>query len=262
MLVDSHCHLDGKAFRDDREETIQRALDAGVSHMVAIGTGEGPPDLEAAIRLADQYSFFSATVGVHPHDASKADDETFKRLLQLLQHPKCVALGEIGLDFHYDFSPRETQRSVFVEQMRIAADAGKPIVIHTREAWADTMALLREYWVPTGLGCLLHCFTGNAEQALEAVELGFHLAFGGVLTYPRAEEVRAAARVVPMGRILLETDSPYLSPVPHRGKRNEPAYVALTAAKLAEVKERSIEEVTQATAQNTRLLLNWELHKC
>jgi TatD DNase family protein len=260
MLVDSHCHLDNKAFRNDQEATIQRALDAGVSHMLAIGTGEGPPDLEAALKLADRYSFFAATVGVHPHDASKADTETFQRLPELLQHPKSVALGEIGLDFHYDFSPRDTQRSVFVEQMRIAADAKKPIIIHTREAWADTMALLREHWVPTGLGCLIHCFTGSAAQAQEAVGLGFHLAFGGVLTYPKAEEVREAARVVPLDRILLETDAPYLSPVPHRGKRNEPAYVALTAAKLAEVKQLSIEAIAQATADNVRRLLNWELH--
>lgn len=260
MLVDSHCHLDNKAFRNDQEATIQRALDAGVSHMLAIGTGEGPPDLESALALADKYAFFAATVGVHPHDASKADAETFKRLPQLLKHPKCVALGEIGLDFHYDFSPRDVQRPVFVEQLRIAADAKKPIVIHTREAWVDTMALLREHWVPTGLGCLIHCFTGNAEQAQEAVANGFHLAFGGVLTYPRAEEVREAARAVPLDRILLETDAPYLSPVPHRGKRNEPAYVALTAAKLAEVRQLSIEAIAQATAENTRRLLNWELH--
>jgi TatD DNase family protein len=259
-LIDSHCHLDGKAFQKDREETIQRALDAGVSHMVAIGTGEGPPDLEAAIRLADSHACFSATVGVHPHDAAKADDETFKRLAALLQHPKCVALGEIGLDFHYDFSPHDAQRAVFIEQLRIAADARKPIVIHTREAWTETMEVLRQHWIPSGLGCLLHCFTGNAGQAREAVDLGFHLAFGGVLTYPRAEEVREAARETPLDRILLETDAPYLPPVPYRGKRNEPAYVALTAAKLAEVKNLSLEEIATATAANTRLLLNWELH--
>ena len=121
MLVDSHCHVDNKAFDKDREETVKRALDAGVTHMLAIGTGEGPPDLEAALRLADRHAFFAATVGVHPHDASKADDETLKRLPALLQHPKCVALGEIGLDFHYDFSPRDTQRGVFIEQLHIAA---------------------------------------------------------------------------------------------------------------------------------------------
>ena len=261
MLVDSHCHLDGKTFQNDRDAAIQRALDAGVTHMVAIGTGEGPPDLEAAIRLAEQYTCFSATVGVHPHDASKvAGTETFSRLEALLQHPKVVALGEIGLDFHYDFSPRDVQRDVFVEQMRIAARAAKPIIIHTREAWAETMDLLREHWVPTGLGCLLHCFTGNAEQAREAVSLGFHLAFGGVMTYPKAEEVRQAAAETPLDRILLETDSPYLSPVPHRGKRNEPSYVALTAAKLADVRNMSVRDVAAVTTANARRLLNWEIH--
>lgn len=260
MLVDSHCHVDNKAFLKDREETIQRALEAGVSHMVAIGTGEGPPDLEAALRLADQYPCFSATVGVHPHDASKADAEIFKRLPQLLRHPKCVALGEIGLDFHYDFAPRDTQRGVFIEQLRIAADAGKPVIIHTREAWPETMEILRQYWVPSGLGCLVHCFTGNAEQAREAVSLGFYLAFGGVLTYPKAEEVREAARETPLDRILLETDAPYLPPVPYRGKRNEPAYVALTAAKLAEVRNVTLQEIAQTTAANARLLLKWEVH--
>jgi TatD DNase family protein len=259
-LVDSHCHLDGKTFNSDRDAAIQRAIDAGVEHMVAIGTGEGPPDLEAALRLADKYTCFSATVGVHPHDASKAVPETFQRLEELLRHPKCVALGEIGLDFHYDFSPRDTQQAVFVEQMRIAAAAEKPIVIHTREAWAETMALLRQHWVPTGLGCLLHCFTGGPDKAKEAVELGFHLAFGGVLTYPKAEEVRHAAREAPIDKILLETDAPYLSPVPHRGKRNEPSYVALTAAKLAEVRGVKLSDIAQATTANARRLLNWGIH--
>lgn len=258
-LVDSHCHLDGKTFNSDRDATIQRALDAGVAHMVAIGTGEGPPNLEAGLRLADKYACFSATVGVHPHDASKVTGETFSQLEELLQHPKCIALGEIGLDFHYDFSPRDTQRPIFVEQMRIAARAAKPIIIHTREAWAETMDLLREHWAPTGLGCLLHCFTGNPEQAREAVGLGFHLAFGGVLTYPKAEEVRQAALETPLDRILLETDSPYLSPVPHRGKRNEPAYVALTAAKLAEVRGVSVAEIANATTANARRLLDWDV---
>jgi TatD DNase family protein len=259
-LVDSHCHLDGKTFHADRDAAIQRAIDAGVTHMVAIGTGEGPPDLEAALRLADQYTCFSATVGVHPHDASKAsEDRDFSRLRDLLQHPKCVGLGEIGLDFHYDFSPRDTQQHVFVEQMKIAAAAGKPIIIHTREAWTETMDLLREHWVPTGLGCLLHCFTGGPDQAREAVSLGFHLAFGGVLTYPKAEEVRQAARETPLDRILLETDAPYLSPIPHRGKRNEPAYVALTAAKLAEVRGVGIRDIAAATTANARRLLNWEI---
>ncbi|BDC49455.1 TatD family hydrolase [Bryobacterales bacterium F-183] len=252
MWIDSHCHLDGKAFQDDRAAAIERAKLAGVGHLIAIGTGDGPPDLEAAIRLATEYpETFSATVGVHPHDAAKATADTMPRLAELLEHPKCVALGEIGLDFHYDFSPRDVQERVFIEQMEIAAAARKPIVIHTREAWQDTTRLLREHWRKTGLGCLLHCFTGNVPQAREALNLGCHLAFGGVLTYPKAQDVRDAAAFAPADRILLETDAPYLSPVPHRGKRNEPAYVALTADRLAEVRGITLDQAEAETSANT-----------
>jgi TatD DNase family protein len=252
MLIDSHCHLDGKTFHNDRAEAIARAKQAGVTHLIAIGTGEGPPDLEAAIRLAVEYpDTFSATAGVHPHDAAKVTAETMPRLAELLRHPKCAALGEIGLDFHYDFSPRDVQERVFIEQMEIAAAARKPLVIHTREAWQDTTRLLREHWCKTGLGCLLHCFTGNVPQAREALSIGCDLAFGGVMTYPKAQDVRDAAAFAPADRILLETDAPYLSPVPHRGKRNEPAYVALTAAKLAEVRGVDVEQVAAETTANT-----------
>lgn len=252
MWIDSHCHLDGKTFDNDRVETIERARLAGVGHLIAIGTGEGPPDLEAALRLATQFpETFTATVGVHPHDAAKATAETMPRVAELLKHPKCAALGEIGLDFHYDFSPRDVQERVFIEQMEIAAAARKPIVIHTREAWQDTTRLLREHWKHTGLGCLLHCFTGNVPQAREALNLGCHLAFGGVLTYPKAQDVRDAAAYAPADRILLETDAPYLSPVPHRGKRNEPAYVPLTAARLAEVRGVELQQTAGDTFSNT-----------
>ena len=261
-LVDSHCHLDSKAFDQDRDETVQRALDAGVEHMIAIGTGEGPPDLEAGLRMAEKYGCFSATVGVHPHDASKATTETFRRLAELLQHPKVVAMGEIGLDYHYEYSPRETQRAVFEEQLRIAADARRPIVIHTREGWDDTVAILEKQWAPTGLGCLLHCFTGGPEQAQQAVSLGFHLAFGGVLTYPKAQDVRDAAALVPLDRILLETDAPYLAPVPWRGKRNEPSYVTETARKLAAIRGMPEDDLAAAVTANTRRLLNWEADSC
>src|SRR5579872_322715 len=171
---------------------------------MAIGTGNGPPDLEAAIRLADRYPFFYATVGVHPHDAAKATDDVFEHLRDLARHPKVKALGEIGLDYHYDFSPRDTQRSVFERQLGLAADAGLPVVIHTREAWDDTLATLAG-WRGGGI---MHCFTGNESQARQALDLGFHLAFGGVLTFPKAEEVRQAARITPEYRLLVETDCP------------------------------------------------------
>jgi len=246
-LVDSHCHLDAGKFRDDLDETIARARAAGVSRFLAIGTGDGPPDLEAGIRLAERYAGFLATVGVHPHDASKANEETFARLDELAKHPRVVALGEIGLDYHYDFSPRDTQMSVFLKQLEIARGAKLPIVVHTREAWADTMQVLRENWQGGGI---MHCFTGGAEQAREALDLGFHLAFGGVITYPKSEEIRAAARMVPEEFLLVETDAPYLAPVPHRGKRNEPAFVVETVRRLAEIRAVEPEHMAEATTCN------------
>jgi len=245
-VIDSHCHLDDAAFDADREETIQRAVDAGVELMVAIGTGKGPPDLEAGIRIADSHPRFLATVGVHPHDAVKATPETWTRLEELLAHPKVIAIGEIGLDYHYDFSPREVQRDAFARQLTIAAERGKPIVIHTREAWEDTMALLEEHRV-TGI---LHCFTGNREQAEQALALGFYLSFGGVVTFPKASELHEAARTVPLDRILIETDAPYLAPVPNRGKRNEPAFIVHTAKRLAELRGIGIDEIVCATTEN------------
>jgi TatD DNase family protein len=254
-LIDSHCHLDSPEFDADREEVIERALAAGVDHMLAIGTGKGPPDLEAGIRLADKYPSFYATVGIHPHDAAKAVPGDFKRLSELLSHPKVLAAGEIGLDYHYDFSPPETQKSVFLEQMAIAAAAHKPIVIHTREAWDDTVALLQQHWKPHGLGGIMHCFSGGPHQARQALDLGFYLSFGGIVTFPKALELHAAAKEAPFDRILLETDAPYLAPVPKRGKRNEPALLVHTTRKLAELRGESYEDVSRVTTENFRRLL-------
>ncbi len=253
MLIDSHCHLDSDQFDADREAVIERALAAGIQHMVAIGTGNGPPDLEAGIRLADRYEAFYATVAVHPHDASKATPETFKHLASLSAHPKVVAIGEIGLDYHYDFSPRETQRSVFIEQMKIAADAKKPIVIHTREAWDDTISVIRDHW-DVKRGGIMHCFSGNPEQAQQALDLGFYLSFGGIVTFPKALDIQESARIAPIDRILIETDAPYLAPVPKRGKRNEPAYMVETARKLAALRGVSETEIAEATTANFRRL--------
>jgi TatD DNase family protein len=249
-LVDSHCHLDNEQFNADRDAVIDRALAAGVERMVAIGTGEGPPDLEAGIRLADRHPSIYATVGIHPHDASKAIPDTYTRLRELLKHPKVIALGEIGLDYHYDHSPREVQREVFLQQMLIAGEARKPIVIHTREAWEDTMALLETYWRPYGVGGIMHCFSGNPDQAALCVDLGFHLSFGGIVTFPKALEVQEAARHTPPDRLLVETDAPYLAPVPYRGKRNEPAFVAETVRKLAELRGVTPQEIARITSAN------------
>ncbi len=246
-LIDSHTHLDDAQFNEDRAAAIERARAAGVERMLAIGTGSGPPDLEAGVRLAGEYPFVLATVGIHPHDAAKATDATFERLRELAAHPKVVAIGEIGLDYHYDFSPREVQRAVFSRQLEVAAGVALPIIIHTREAWEDTFEILRREWRGEGI---VHCFTGDATMARQALDAGFHLAFGGVLTFPKAEPVREAARITPAERLLVETDCPYLAPVPHRGKRNEPAFVVETARRLAEVRGQTIEEIAALTADN------------
>ena len=253
-LVDSHCHLDGEEFASDRDDAVARAIDAGVETMVAIGTGDGPGDLETGIRMAERYPQFLATVGIHPHDAAKALPEHSKNLAALLRYPKVVAMGEIGLDYHYDFAPREVQHAVFIEQMSIAAEARKPIVIHTREAWDDTFALLARHWRPHNLPGVMHCFSGGPKEAAIALELGFLLSFGGIVTYPKAVEVQQAAREAPLDRILLETDAPYLAPVPKRGKRNEPSFLPFTAKRLAELRGERVEDLACATTANFRRL--------
>jgi TatD DNase family protein len=253
-LVDSHCHLDDKQFDPDRAEVIERAREAGVERMMAIGTGDGPPDLEVALRLARAYDFIYATVGVHPHDASKATPETFAAMEGLAAEPKVLAIGEIGLDYHHNFSPPDVQREVFIEQLKLAARAGKPIVIHTREAWDDTLAVLREHWTGSGI---IHCFSGGPAEARQVLDLGFYLSFGGVVTFPKAEALREAARMAPDDRLLIETDAPYLAPVPQRGKRNEPAFMAETARRLAEVRGVAPEHIATVTTGNfDRLMLN------
>jgi TatD DNase family protein len=251
-LVDSHCHLDDKQFDPDRAEVIERALAAGIERMMAIGTGSGPPDLEAGLRLARQYPFMYATVGVHPHDASKATTETFAALEGLVGAEKVLAVGEIGLDYHYDFSPREVQREVFIEQLKLAGRAGKPVVIHTREAWEDTLRLAREHWRGGGI---MHCFTGGPAEARQALDLGFHLSFGGVLTFLKADTLREAARLAPEDRLLVETDAPYLAPVPKRGRRNEPAFMVETVRRLADVRGAAPEHIAEVTTRNFERLM-------
>jgi TatD DNase family protein len=257
-LTDSHCHLDGEKYAQDLDAVLARAADAGIEHLLAIGTGDGPPDLACAIRLAERYPQFSATVGVHPHEAAKVTAETYSDLQALGRHPKVVALGEIGLDYHYDFSPRDVQKEVFVQQLRIAKQLDLPIVIHTREAWADTIEILKRYWTGTGI---FHCFTGDADQAREALDLGFHLAFGGVITFKTAETMREAARITPEDRLLTETDAPYLAPIPWRGKRNEPAFMTETVKTLAAVRGTTPNRIAEAASANFEALClrprNW-----
>jgi TatD DNase family protein len=256
MFVDSHAHLDGKQFDSDREQVIARAREAGVQTMVAIGNGDGPPTLDAGIQLAEKYPFMYATIGIHPHEARLADDAAYQTMERLARHPKVIAWGEIGLDYYYDHSPRDTQKQVFSRQMELAAAAKLPIVIHNRpsdgsdNAWDDCLAMINQQWASNGLGGILHCFTGNWGQAKRALDMGFMISFAGNLTFPKAQQIRDAALEVPLDRILIETDCPYLAPVPHRGKRNEPSFVKETAGKLAELRGLSTEEVGEQTSRN------------
>jgi TatD DNase family protein len=258
MFVDSHAHLDGEQFSADREQVIARARAAGVETIVAIGNGDGPGTLDCGIRLAEQHDFMYATVGIHPHEAKLATDADFIELEQLAKRPRVIAWGEIGLDYFYDHSPRETQQNVFVRQMELARTAKLPIVIHCRpsdkseDAWEDCLRLIGQHWAPGGLGGILHCFTGTWAHASRAIEMGFMISFAGNVTFPKAEQIRDAARQAPLDRILIETDSPYLAPVPYRGKRNEPGYVKETARQIGELRGLSMEEIGVQTTRNFR----------
>ena len=256
MFVDSHAHLEGKQFSADRDQVIARARESGVEAIVAIGNGEGPGTLDCGIRLAAMHDFMYATVGIHPHEAAQAKDSDFDEMATLVKHPKIIAWGEIGLDYFYDHSPRELQRRVFLRQMELAKAAKLPIIIHCRpsdgsdNAWDDCLRLLDEQWARNGLGGILHCFTGTWPHAKRALDMGFMISFAGNVTYPKAQQIRDAARQAPMDRMLIETDSPYLAPIPHRGKRNEPAFVKETARQIGEIRGLSTEDVGRQTAQN------------
>ena len=256
MFIDSHAHLDMEQFDADREQTIARARAGGVEKIVAIGSGTGPGSLDCGIRLAEQHDFIFATIGIHPHEAKLATDADFHDLEQLARRPKVIAWGEIGLDYFYDHSPRELQQQVFLRQMELARAAKLPIVIHCRpsngsdNAWDDSLTLMEQHWKVSGLGGILHCFTGPWIYAKRALDLGFMISFAGNITFPKAQPIRDAAKEVPVDRILIETDSPFLAPVPNRGKRNEPLFVKEVARQLGELRGLSMEEVGQQTASN------------
>src|SRR5258708_3997261 len=256
MLVDAHAHLDGPRFDSDRDQVISRARDAGIANILAVGTGDGPGTLDCAIKLADQYDFVYATIGIHPHEAKLATDADFLQLEALARKPKVVAWGEIGLDYYYDQSPRDIQKNVFIQQMDFARAAKLPIVIHCRpsdnsaNAWEDCLALIEQHWKPSGFGGILHCFTGLWPHAKRALDIGFMISFAGNVTFPKAQQIRDSAKLVPLDRMLIETDSPYLAPVPHRGKRNEPAFVKETARTLGELRGLSSDQAGELTSRN------------
>ncbi len=247
-LIDSHAHLDASGFDTDRDAMLARARTAGVKTILAIG---GAPDaLDSALPYAEKHGWIYAAAGVHPHEARLATNSHYEMLSRLAGHPKSLGWGEIGLDYHYDYSPRDVQQRVFTEQLELARAARKPVILHCREAWPGCLGLLERYWRTSGLGGILHCFSGTLEEARQGIDMGFLVSFAGNLTYPKAENLRKIAAVLPMESLLIETDSPFLAPQPHRGQRNEPAYVAEVAQTLAIVRDLAPTDVAALTAAN------------
>jgi TatD DNase family protein len=268
LLIDSHAHLDSERYEGELVEVLRRAWFAGVGAVLAIGIGEGPSEMHQALEICRRFNGAGeasklrelprlyASAGIYPHNTHEADAAALAKLDQLLAEPEVIACGEIGLDYYHEGSPHETQKRVFVRQMEIAAVHHRPIIIHCRPkdgdnaCWDDTLALLREHWGQTGLGGILHCFSGDLEHAERAIELEFLISFAGNLTYPKAQPLRDVAAKVPLDRLLVETDAPFLAPIPNRGQRNEPAWVARTAAVLAELRGISGEEIASITTKN------------
>ena len=256
MYIDSHAHLDGSQFAQDHAEVLQRAREAGLERILAIGSGTGPGTYDCALKIAEQHDWIFASTGLHPHEASVATESDYEEMSRLAQYEKIIAWGEIGLDFFYDHSPREVQKEVFRRQVALARAAELPIIIHCRpssnseNAWDEALEILRRDWAAAGLSGILHCFTGEWKHAHAALEMGFYISFAGNVTFSKAENIRNAAKQVPLDRMLIETDSPYLTAVPNRGKRNEPAFVVNTADAIARLRETTKEEIGQRTAEN------------
>jgi TatD DNase family protein len=253
-LIDSHAHLDFEDFAGDLEAVTARARVSGVARVVAIGLWRNDADFGNALELATlQPGFYSATIGIHPHECARVPEADWARAAELASHPLVVAVGETGLDFHYDLSPRAVQESCFRRSIQLAHRLGKPLVIHVREADEACLRVLRQEGIPAA-GGVIHCFTGDARAARSYLDLGLHVSVSGIITFKTAEAIREAVRLVPDDRLMVETDAPFLAPVPFRGKRNEPAHVRLVAEKVAEVRGQPVERVAELTTANTRRL--------
>jgi TatD DNase family protein len=247
MFIDSHAHIDGDEFDADRKNVIERAHAAGVSLILNVGTGDPHSDaFERAVRLGQQHESIYTAIGTHPHDARHYDDAAEDKIKNLINDDHVIAWGEIGLDFHYDNSPRDVQIEVFKRQLRAARECDLPVIIHTREAEAETIDILQS----TQSRGVFHCFSGSMPLARRAIELGFMISFSGIVTFKKADELREIAKQVPLDRLLIETDCPYLTPIPYRGKRNEPAYVVEVARCLAALLGVEIEEMGRITSEN------------
>jgi len=253
MFTDSHAHIDGPEFDADREEVLKRAQDAGVSVILNVGTGDPHSGtFERAVELGRTHENIYTAIGTHPHDARLYDDAAEQKIKTLLQNERVIAWGEIGLDFHYDNSPRDVQVDVFKRQLRAAREYDVPVIIHTREAESETIEILRSEYAGTKRAGIFHCFSGSLELAQAALELGFMISFSGILTFNKADDLREVAQHVPLARMLIETDCPYLSPIPHRGKRNEPAYVIEVARCLGQLYDVELEAMAYLTSDNFR----------
>jgi TatD DNase family protein len=249
MLIDTHCHLDLEYFPDGPGEVVERARQADVHAMICIGVGGMGPSRQA-VAIAEDFKQIVATVGVHPHDAGRYDAKSDEaEYVSLLEKPRVVAVGEVGLDYHYDHSPREIQQQVFRRFIELAKELKKPLVIHTRNAAEDTLTLLEEHGAKE-VGGVIHCFSEDRDFARRALDLGFDLSFSGIVTFKNAVAIQDVAAWAPEDRILVETDSPYLAPIPHRGKKNEPAFVRRTVEKIAELRNTSVERVSEVTTEN------------
>jgi TatD DNase family protein len=249
-MIDSHSHLDDPTFDPDRAAVIQRARDSGLKYIVTIGCDLNTS--RAAVELADQYDLVYATVGIHPHEARASNDSILDQLRELATHPKVVAWGEIGLDYHYMNSPREVQLQVFRDQIQVALGAGLPLVIHMREAEEDTLALLQKEQADR-VGGVFHCFSGDWTMAQIATQMNFMLSISGVVTFPNARRLQEVVKKIPLDQLMIETDCPYLTPVPYRGKRNEPSYVRLVAETITQLKTpTTFETVVTATTENAK----------
>ena len=251
MLFDTHVHVNAEQFNEDLEEVIERAKEAGVNNMVVVGFDR--PTIIRAMELIEAYDFMYAAVGWHPVDAIDMTEDDLQWIEELSNHPKVEAIGEMGLDNHWDKSPKDVQMEVFRKQIRLAKKVGLPIIIHNREATADIVNILKEEEA-SRVGGIMHCFSGSAETALECINMNFYISLGGPVTFKNAKKPKEVAAAVPLDRLLIETDCPYLAPHPYRGKRNEPSYVKLVAEQIAEIKQLTIEEVSQATTENAKKL--------
>ncbi|KAA0560265.1 MULTISPECIES: TatD family hydrolase [Bacillaceae] len=253
MLFDTHVHLNAEQFDEDLEEVISRAREAGVEKMVVVGFDR--PTINRAMELIEQYEFLYASIGWHPVDAIDMKDEDLAWIEELSNHPKVVAIGEMGLDYHWDKSPKDVQKEVFRKQIHLAKKVKLPIIIHNRDATQDIVDILREEGAEE-VGGIMHCFSGSPEIAQECVDMNFYISLGGPVTFKNAKKPKEVAKEIPLEKLLIETDCPYLAPHPNRGKRNEPAYVKLVAEQIAELKEVSLEEVENITTENAKKLFN------